>query len=316
MDTLSDLARGNGKPILVVGGLGFIGSRVMHHLQEQNVPVEFFDTLESAGDESVVFRRAIAQGIDITKNQTECFNNLKDYTAVIMTKGPARPEFWADKTQDQISSHINRSFAWTRTTQIPVIYMGSCSIYDGVTKLPASENELHVYQASLSLRSRGKMYAYMKLIEDYELNPTGARSRRAYTATLRLNAVYGPDDSHERLVPSLLRHAARGTQPEKLTHHPVHLTHLDDVAEAITSIVMTPRYQQNLCVNYCNERATTPKMLWKYISALYAGKEAELEYTKPAVSIDRLKTGNWGVPMPNRSIEQGIKGLIEGCDYV
>lgn len=228
-----------GRSVVVTGGAGFVGSRIVTRLVELGAQVRVLDDL-STGERS----NLPESGLELVEGSVADFDTVRDCLAgqdvvihaaarniVLSTRNPR------DDFDVNIGGTLNVLLAARDTAPDRIVYTSSCSIYGNPRYLPISEEEpvnlLSPYAVS-KFGGEGYCHAFY---ESYNLP----------TTVVRYSNVFGyaqsPDNPYCGVVAKFFEAAASGTPAQ------IHgdgeqtrdYTFVEDAVTATLAVAVSPR---------------------------------------------------------------------------
>ena len=273
--------------ILVTGGAGFIGSKLIYELREQEQEVVVIDNLNSYYDVKLKHDRlekfcnkAIFIKGDISDKQTvdDLFSIYK-FDKVVNLAAQAGVRYSIEHPYDYINTNIvgfmNILEACRHNNIKHLIYASSSSVYGLNDNEPFSEDDNVDRPVSLYAASKKSnelmAHAYSKL---YDMHTTG----------LRFFTVYGPYGRPD-MSPTLFADAIVNNKPIKVFNNGEmfrDFTYIDDIVNGIVNIVNSdqPINKDGLYYGVYNIGCGHKEDLLDFISEIEKafGKEAKKEF--------------------------------------
>ena len=236
--------------ILVTGGLGFIGHRVVHMLEAQGHEIFITDTQTDYGIvprdelESLILERRehiktdriyrvdVADQASMTwmmrVHQPEAVIHLASFPRQkVVNSNPAL----GSRTMSEGLLSLLEACKENQVSRF--VYVSSSMVYGDF-----KEEHVSGLHESAQCRPIGQ-YGIMKLAGEWLVRDYAARTGSDYTI-LRPSAVYGPRDVEDRVVSRFLLAAMRGEEIQvNGSNEYLDFTHVDDAAQGITQATLS-----------------------------------------------------------------------------
>ncbi len=296
------------KRVLVTGGAGFVGARVVHRLVDQGYTVALLlrETSNTRRLQGVIERCTALRG------DLSCLEALRAPLQSFAPEGVLHLAWegvkGADRNHPMQLSNISTSIDLFRLTgEI------GCASFVGL----GSQAEYGPLSGRIDERAPTRpttTYGATKLATGCVLERAAAAAGRPF-AWLRLFSSYGPDDDPSWLIPYMIRTLLAGERPRLTKAEQIwDYIHVDDVAEAIVSALITgARGVFNLGSGEARPLRQIVELLRDTIDPALPLGFGEIEYRPDQVmhlesDISALRTATgWA---PRISLEQGLAEVI------
>jgi len=219
--------------VLVTGGAGFVGARVVHRLLERGCEVVLLlrETSNTRRLNGVLKRCTVLHG-DLTHVE-HLRGPLKDFAPEGVLHLAWEGVKGAERNHPVQLSNVSTSMALFRLTGDI-----GCESFVGL----GSQAEYGLLSGCIDERTPTRpttTYGAAKLATGCVLERAAAAAGRPF-AWLRLFSSYGPDDDPSWLIPYIIRTLLAGERPKLTKAEQVwDYIHVDDVAEAIIAVLQT-----------------------------------------------------------------------------
>jgi UDP-glucose 4-epimerase len=302
-----------GKAVLVTGGSGFIGAKLLKALLnlDANVIALIDDKcrlsrIESlCGDPRLRLVRCRITDADALTTQVERWGNI-DLLAHLGIQVPSTANFCEEAIED-ITMNLLPTLDLVKTlgnSLSGICFASSVAVYGRPTHLPVREDSLPCPIDS---------YAATKLATEHYLSAYG-RSMHVPVTILRYSTVYGPGEIAHRAIPRFLRSLSEGQPPlingdgsEKRDY-----VYVDDVVEAtIQALVRKPDGAFNIGSGQGHSTLQVAQQLIRLCSANVEPLFLPRSRDNRDVICDISAASNALGYFPRTSLEDGLRQEIE-----
>ena len=305
----------NTRRVLVTGGAGFIGGRVVEQLVERGCDVRVFDNFYRS-DPEVVARLERLDGVEIHEGDVRYLSSIEramhdidevvHLAAVCLNKSISDPEE-SFEVNLKGSQHVFESSARHGVRRL--VFASSASVYGDPETLPMVE--------SCALNPITP-YCISKLASEQLLRFTANRSNLKWLA-FRFFNVYGPgqptDAYYTSVVLTFLRRIASGAAPviDGTGSQSMDFIHVNDVARAVVDGLFSD--ESGAVLNVGSGTQTTIAEL-ALLLAQIAGSDVEPEFRPRDVLVGRRQADIGAISRilgwkPEVTLEEGLAEVVE-----
>jgi UDP-glucose 4-epimerase len=300
--------------VLVTGGLGYIGSYVVHDLRDRGWQVRVLDNRYRC-DPTTASELAALDGVEVVEGDIRYAHMVESATqgveavvhlaAVCMNKSIADP---TESLDVNLMGTQNVLDAASRASVRRIVYASSASVYGNPTQLPMREDDR---LAPIT------PYCVAKLAGEQMLDFYARRANLSWLG-LRFFNVYGPgqptDAYYTSVVVTFLNRLAAGEAPviDGRGDQSMDFVHVTDVARSVGMALDSEA--TGLVLNVGTGRQTTIADLADMLIDLSGAdvrpqfRPREVLVTQRQASIDRItETIGW---MPRVDLEEGLGSVI------
>jgi UDP-glucose 4-epimerase len=301
--------------VLVTGGLGYIGSHVVHELLDRGWRVRIFDNYYRC-DRAVAARLAKLENVDVIEGDVRYANAIESamqgVEAVVHLAAVCLNKSISDPTESldvNLLGTQNVYDAAARASVRRIVYASSASVYGNPTSLPMKEDGP---LAPLT------PYCVAKLAGEQLLSFYAQRSKLSWMA-LRFFNVYGPgqptDAYYTSVVLTFLRRLAAGESPviDGRGEQSMDFVHVTDVARSVGLALDSDASGHVLNVG-TGTQTTVAQLADHLIKALGVDvqpvfRPREVLVTQREASIDRIREVlGWE---PTVELAEGLASVVE-----
>ncbi len=304
-----------GSTVLVSGGLGYIGSHVVHDLLERGWRVRIFDNYYRC-DRTVAAALGKLDNVDIIEGDVRYANAvesaMKGVEAVVHLAAVCLNKSISDPTESLDVNMLgtqNVYDAAARAAVQRIVYASSASVYGNPKSLPMQETDI---PAPLT------PYCVAKLAGEQLLSFYAQRSKMSWLA-LRFFNVYGPgqptDAYYTSVVLTFLRRLAAGEAPviDGRGEQSMDFVHVTDVARSVGLALDSDETGHVLNVG-TGKQTTVAQLADHLIKALGVNvqpvfRPREVLVTQREASIERIREVlGWE---PTVELPEGLASVVE-----
>lgn len=298
--------------VLVTGGCGFIGSRIVDKLINQKYNVFVIDNLSSGSKENIDIEKVHFYETDINDKAIEKIFQEHKFKYVIhqaaQTSVPFSVENLTVDTKINILGSVNLIDLAQKYGVEKFVFASSAAIYGNPEELPVRENT-NAKPASPYGLSKFTIEEYLKLAYNlYNLNYT----------ILRYSNVFGPKQTalgEGGVVSIFNQHFIKGKAPIIFGdgNQTRDFIYVDDVADANIASLKSP----NGIFNISSNKQTTINHLYNYFCEMYGtnynpiyqpSREGDIKDSVLSNQL-ALRELDWN---PKVSLEEGLKNIVKG----
>jgi len=273
--------------VLVTGGAGFIGHFVIRELQRRNIRVVGVDNFNDYYSVHLKATRANQTGVvyntDVCdKNSVQTLIQNHDITHVVHLAAQAGVRYSIEHPQAYVRSNVEcfvQLLEVLKSTNIPLVYASSSSVYGKNAKVPFSESDPVIQPVSLYAATKREnellAHVYWNM---YKLRSVG----------LRFFTVYGPMGRPDMAYYSFTKKIMEGKPIPVFNHGKLSrdFTYISDIVDGIIRCLQVD-YEYEIL----NLGRGEPQELMTFIRTIEAatGHKATLDY-QPMAKGDVLTT--------------------------
>ena len=318
------IPKSNRATVLVVGGCGFIGSRLVHQLGSQSIPVSILDACSPLGVrtehrtsamEKIRRRRASLRGVPIHRGD---IRNAETVRSTLRTTRPDVVVHLANPADTQFA--INDVVAFTslmmngtanlleecrRHEVRRLVYVSSSMVYGDFETDPIAE---------ISATNCREPYGCLKLACERLVGAYG-RLHGMETIAIRPSAVYGPGGNEHQVVARFIEDARNG-RPLRVEGEKTSLdfTHVEDVARGIALAALHPDPKHST-FNIAAGRSHRVLELATMIAGVFEGTSVEIlddrPYSPKRGSLDIRRAREHLGFEPTIDLRSGLEDLLK-----
>ena len=301
--------------VFVTGGAGFIGHHVIKELQSRNISVIGIDNFNDYYSPGLKYARAkqtdVVYDVDVcNKDSIQSMLLKHKITHVIHLAAQAGVRYSIEHPQAYVRSNVEcfvQLLEVLKSTNIPLVYASSSSVYGKNTKVPFSESDPVVQPVSLYAATKREnellAHVYWNM---YKLRSIG----------LRFFTVYGPMGRPDMAYYSFTKNIMEGKSINVFNHGKLSrdFTYISDIVDGIVRCL-----QVDYDYEILNLGRGEPQELMTFIRTIEAavGKKAVLNFQPMAKGdvlttyADVSKARRLLGYNPKVSLQEGIENFVE-----